>query len=71
MSRSPTARSCQASLTKHSRSNFALTVVCWFLPSLSSGDADDSHQWEVQASSTGFGTRACHRCRVVEESFHL
>jgi hypothetical protein len=27
-----------------------LTIVCRSLPSLSSGDAVDSYQWEVQAS---------------------
>jgi hypothetical protein len=38
---SPTAWSCRVSLTERSCSSLALTVVCRFLPSLSSGDAVD------------------------------
>jgi hypothetical protein len=42
-----------------------------FLPSLSSGDANDVCQWEVQALSVGFRAGAHRRCRVAEEGFHL
>jgi hypothetical protein len=38
---------------------------------LSSGDAVDDHQWEVQALSARFHAGARSRCRVVEEGFHL
>jgi hypothetical protein len=48
MSRSQTAWSRRAGLAERSRSSFALTIVCRFLPFLSSGDAVDDHQWEVQ-----------------------
>jgi hypothetical protein len=41
MSRSLTAWSRWVSLTERSRSSFDLTVVCRFLPSLSSEDAID------------------------------
>jgi hypothetical protein len=40
-------------------------------PFLSSGDAIDGHQWEVQALSAGFHVGACHRCGVAEEGFPL
>jgi hypothetical protein len=36
---------------------------------LSSGDAIDGHQWEVQALSAGLRVGACRRCRVAEEGF--
>jgi hypothetical protein len=49
MSRSQTAWSRRVSLVEHSRSSFALTVVCRFLPFLSSGDAVDDRQREVHA----------------------
>jgi hypothetical protein len=42
-----------------------------FLPSLSFGDAIDSHQWEVQALSARFHAGAHYRCRGAEEGFHL
>jgi hypothetical protein len=71
MSRSPTTWSCWVSLAKRSRSIFSLTVVCRFLPSLSSGDAIDGHQWEVQVLSAGFRSGLYRRCRVIEEGFHL
>jgi hypothetical protein len=71
MFRSPTAWSCRVSLAECGRSSFGLTVVCWFLPSLSSGDAVDGHQWEVQTLSARFCAGARHRCRVAEEYFCL
>jgi hypothetical protein len=70
MSRSLTAWSCWISLAERSRSSFALTVVCRFL-SLSSGDAVDNHQWEVQALSAGFRAKACRWGRALKKSFHL
>jgi hypothetical protein len=39
--------------------------------SLSSDDAVDGHQWEVQALSAGFYTGPRRRCRVAEEGFNL
>jgi hypothetical protein len=72
MSRSPTAWSCQVSLAECSRSSFALTIVCKYASlSLSSGEANDDRQWEVQALSAGFRAGAYRRCRVAEEGFHL
>jgi hypothetical protein len=71
MSRSWTAWSRQLSLAERSRSSFALTIVCRFFPSLSSGDAIDNRQWEVQALSAGFRAGAHHWFRVAEEDFHL
>jgi hypothetical protein len=56
----------RANLAERSRSSFALTVVCMFLPSLSSGNAVDDRQWEVQALSAGFHAGAHCWCRVVE-----
>jgi hypothetical protein len=71
MSRSWTAWSQRASLAKCSRSSFALTVVCRFLPFLSPGDVVDGRQWKVQTLSVGFCVGAHHWCRVAKEGFHL
>jgi hypothetical protein len=70
MSRSPTAWSCQVSLAECSRSSFALTIVCKYV-SLSSGEANDDRQWEVQVLSARFRAGVCPRCRVAEEGFQL
>jgi hypothetical protein len=71
MSRSRTAWSRRVSLTERCRSSFTLTVMCRFLPFLSSGDAVDNRQLEVQALSARFRAGARRWCRVVEEGFHL
>jgi hypothetical protein len=72
MSSSWTTWSRWVSLAERSHLSFALIVVCKFLSlSLSSGDAVDGFQWEVQALSAGFCVGARRRCRVVKEGFHL
>jgi hypothetical protein len=40
-------------------------------PFLSSSDANDDHQWEVQALSAGLRVGARCRCKVIKEGFHL
>jgi hypothetical protein len=46
------------------------SVLCRSL-SLSFSDAIDDRQWEVHALSAGFCVGARHRCRVIEEGFHV
>jgi hypothetical protein len=69
MSRSQTAWSRCISLAERSRSRFALTVVCRFLPFFSFGDVVDGRLWEAQALSAGFCVGAIVSVELSKKMF--